>query len=333
MSKNIFIHKRARYKLPYLSHKLFYQEYGMRWSLFYVYNLQLLKDLYLILKETGFVNLESFTQKCIRDFNLNNIHKNITDRFIYEYLHALKVVDLIKNNYTINNNNFFKDSKIGERLKNQDIQDLKFIFFDYPRFKEIIYWFFLSKQKNTNVISQKITEKQVREESSVIYSFSLNGRFTDSFIFKLDETSPIYKINDEDKDFMRFWDVFLKWGQTIGLLQRLNLKDIGYNVYEYNRDLKCIYFLKDINDDFDLLSYIKKNYKSHYIFIPNLIFNIAKSFRYPLKDINNIIISQSKKYKHEISLQRTSKKFVQDFNNLDFFLFLNNTYYSHILLL
>jgi len=171
--------------------------------------------------------------------------------------------------------------------------------------------------------------------SKVIFPFNRESRFTDSFIYELKNNSTIYFIRkdsiENNEDMMRFWDVFVKWANELGLVEKFNLKNLDYQLANNYKSLTCVYFKQKLDADFDLVNYIKSNYNSHYINVPKLIFRIALEFRYSISDIKKLIIQTANRYTDAFSLQRTSEIFIRN-TEINFVPMVNDSYISHILI-
>lgn len=338
MIKYVDLSKSEKIKLPYLPNTEFKNAFdGKGWSFSYVYHFWELKNIYLAIRDNGYTNKKDFTEKCLKELRLPYLNTPWDDegRRILEQVNALKNFGLIDADYKIINQSIFEDSKIGDEITINDKLVFKQIFFSYYRFKEIMSWFVDPISNNRTEIIDNITEQSLRQQSQTAFTFARQSRFIDSFIFELKDNTPIYFIAQESGEsnggILRFWDVFVKWGQELDLIEKFNLKNMDYQLSEDYKSLSCIYFKKDITDSFDLIDYINKNYKSKYISIPKLIFRIIKDYRYSIESVKKLVISTSKKHSDKFSLQRTSEIFIRDIE-INFIPIVDNSYVSHILL-
>ena len=180
-----------------------------------------------------------------------------------------------------------------------------------------------------------IDESAMINNSRTLFSFARQGRFNDSFLFELRDNVPIYYISNEGFEsnggILRFWDVFIKWGQELQVIEKFNLKNIDYQLSVGGKSLVCIYFKRDIAA-FNLIDYLLLNYKSNYINVPKLVFKISIEFRYSIESIKRMIITESRKNSHKLSLQRTSEIFIRN-TEINLVPVVDNFYISHILLL
>lgn len=338
MIKYVDLSKSEKIKLPYLPNTEFKDVFdGKGWSFSYVYHFSELKDVYLAIRDKGYTSKKDFTKYCLKVLRLPYISTPWDDegRRILEQVNALRNFGLIDSNYKIVDQYIFHNSKIGDKITADDKVVFKNIFFSYYRFKEMMSWFVDPISRNRSEIIAGIDEALLKKESKTAYTFSKQDRFIDSFIFELKDNTPIFFISKENDEsnggILRFWDVFVKWGQELDLIEKFNLKNMDYQLSEGFKSLSCIYFKKEIENSFDLINFLKTNYKSKYISIPKLIFRIAKDYRYPIENIKNLVITTSKLHSDQLSLQRTSEIFIRD-TEINFIPMVDNSYVSHILL-
>lgn len=338
MIKYVDLSRSEKIKLPYLPNTEFKDVFdGKGWSFSYVYHFSELKNVYLAIRDKGYTSKKEFTEQCLKVLRLPYISTPWDDegRRILEQVNALKNFGLIDSNYRIIDQSIFHDSKIGDEITANDKVVFKNIFFSYYRFKEIMSWFIDPVSKNRSEIIGSISEVLLKQDSKTAYTFARQSRFINSFIFELKDNTPMFFISKESGEsnggILRFWDVFVKWGQELGLIEKFNLKNMDYQLSEDFKSLSCIYFKKEIENSFDLISFLKTNYKSKYISIPKLIFRIAKDYRFPIESIKNLVITASTLYSDQLSLQRTSEIFIRD-TEINFVPMVDNSYVSHILL-
>ncbi len=333
----IDINKSQNIKLPYLPDNEYKNSFnGKGWSFSFVYHFSEIKDIYLAIKKFGFDNIKEFTKKCIQDLNINFVNTpwDLEGRRILEIVNALKNFKLIDNNYVITDDSIFSNSEIGAEITEEDQDVFKNIYFSYFRFKEIMGWFVDPIARDRENIINSIDQKLLKENSKVLYPFSRKSRFTDSFIYELKNNIPIYYISSEEKEnggILRFWDVFVAWGQELGLIEKFNLKNLDYQILNGNKSLSCVYFKREIEDSFNLFQYIMSNYRSKYINVPKLIFRIAVENRYAIEHIKSLLIKESIINSEKFSLQRTSEIFIRN-TEINFVPIVNDSYISHILI-
>lgn len=308
-------------------------EVNKGWSLSYVYNFSEIRDVYLFLKLHHFDNLNSFTNFCI-GYKLPFVKTKWNKRRILEHLNALKNFLLIDSDYRIIRD-VFNESQIGQLVSKEDLVTFKEIYFTYFRFKEIFSWFINPTPDSRYDFILNLDESQIVKNSKALFAFSNKSRFTDSFIYELEDDSTIYYINQmKNEDLMRFWDVFVKWGCELGVIEKFNLNNL--NIRTHNKGLACSYVINTENKYFDLLSYVNENHKSRYIYLPHLVLELAIKFRMRVKDIQEQIINQYKIHKDYMSFERTSEIFVKKqeikLGDKIFFPKYNDSYISHLIL-
>ncbi len=279
------------------------------WSFSYVYNLSEIKDVYLALKRHKFKNLIDFTIYC-KSIKLPFVKTEWNKRRLLEHVNSLKNFGLIDNN-SIPLGKYFPDSEIGAALTAEDLNTFKNIYYSYFRFKEISSWFFDIGLPNRKNVINEITENLLLESSKPLYVFSNKSRFTDSFITELVDKSTVFYIDQKrNEDLMRFWDVFIKWGTELAILEKFNLRGLEVKTSN-NEGIACVYILSKGAANFDILDYIRANYTQGYIYLPDLTFKIATDFRIRIEDAHQIIIDQYLRYKEHLSFERTSEIFVK----------------------
>lgn len=277
---------------------------GKGWSFSNIYSLKELRDIYIVSKNVESKNLKNITLQVVGKIIAEST-KDWNERKVLEYLNALVNFRLLDSNYEIRKF-CFEGSELNSPLTEKDKNELKGIFFDYFRFREISSWFFFPKDHKDFWL---ITIDNLIENSIPIYFIANNNRFADTFIYDLQSSQEKYIIEDNMSHLMRFWDVFLKWGISLKIIDKINLSKLEIKTTE-NKDISMVYFIKPF-DQFNLVQFIEHNYSSfeYEIFIPQLIFSIASKFRYSVESIKLFIeeqlISNSK-----ITFERTSQIFI-----------------------
>lgn len=331
MSKDISLYKSKRIELPSLTDEA-HSELSKGWSLSYVYFLKELKDIYLIIEKYNIANKAQILQKCKEEHILpEGINSEWTERNVLERINALKNFGLISKEGEVIYSNIFSSS-LGAELTVEDKDIFRSIFFQYFRFREIISWMINPYAENRLEIMSSINGCDVKEKAQVMFPFINEGRFTDSFFFELKDNADVFYINEKNSDLMRFWDVFVKWGTTLDLLDRFQLKWADINVLPKVNSLSCVYFRKEIQNDFSLIAFIKKNYKSDYIYIPQLVLDIIMLYRFPIDGIKELIVNQCLENRDKMSMQRTSEIFIEEKEKVLLPMH-RNAYISHLLML
>ncbi len=304
------------------------------WSFSSVYNFSEIKDVYLALSQHDYTGINEFTTYCI-EINLPTAKTKWNKRRLLEHLNALKNFDLIDNNYKVTKK-FFGDSKIGDKIVTEDLIIFKKIYFTYFRFKEIFSWFIDPLVESRENYITNLQEQNIIEHSKPLFCFSDKSRFTDTFFLELKEDTVLFFIDlKTGEDLMRFWDVFIKWGLTLGVLEKFNLRNLGVKTSD-GKGIACTYIVAEMEPSFNLISYIESKYAGSYIYLPTLVLDIATTYRQKIEDVHKIIIQQYKLYKERLSFERTSEIFVKksDIKPGDriFFPKHNDSYVSHLII-
>ena len=306
------------------------------WSFSYVYHFSELRDIFLALRDyTQFpLRVQNFTKYCI-SINLPYTKTSWTERRVLEHLNAWKNFGYFDGNYTIRIPLLF-NSAIGTELTEKDLLVFKTIYFSYFRFKEIHSWLLDPYQIDHKKSTENVNESKMIKSSRAIFPFFKSSRFTDSFLFELKNETDVFCIkkenNQNNEDIMRFWDVYVKWGQSLGLIEKFSLKELDYHVSASHKAIACAYFISDNKiEDFNLLSFIKEEYSGNYIHIPRLIFKISIKLRLPVLLIKNEVIRQALENNSVFSLQRTSEVFIRN-KEMNFVPIHKDSYISHLLL-
>lgn len=305
------------------------------WSYSYVYNFTEIRDVFVALKRFDKIDFElsKFFSYC-QGINLPFTKTKWNKRRLLEHLNALKNFGLVDSSYKIVKDEFV--TEIGSALADQDKALFKRIYFSYFRFKERISWFINPTPLNKIDFVESMTEAVFVRKSLPLFVFSNNSRFTDSYIYNLDHSTPVYYIDSSKKneDLMRFWDVFVKWGLELGILEKFNLKNLEIKTLS-NKSIACVYAINDEFEGVDLLKYLNDNHKTSYVYLPHLVLELVMKFRQKVETIHKLIIDQYKIHKDFLSFERTSEIFVkrQEIKNGDriFFPKYNDSYISHLI--
>lgn len=276
------------------------------WSFSYVYNFSEIRDVFLALISIPYISLNDFYKYC-GSISLPYVRTPWTKRRVLEYINALLNFDLIDENYFPKSNPF--TSSIGQNLTEKDLLVFKKIYFEYFRFKEISTWFFDLQQSGSYTLLDELNSNDITAKSRTLFSYSENSRFTDTFFYDLNSQPEFFQINQvTSEDLMRFWDVFVKWGTTLQVIEKFSLNSFGIKT-STGRSLACTYFVKPIGE-FNLLDFLKVHFSTTYIYIPDLVLKIAIEERAPIEEIKTLLIEQYVRNKDVLSLERTSEIFI-----------------------
>jgi hypothetical protein len=311
------------------------------WSLSSVYNLEELRDIFIALRQWqgNDFELKRFTNYC-DSINLPFSKTKWNERRVLEHLNALKNFGLANSSYELTKHVFI-NSKIGSPLSVDDLQVFREIYFGFFRFKELLSWLINPSPPDKARFIANLSEREIFDCSRPIFCFSEKSRFTDSFIYEMEDNSPVYFLKEKiengrknDEDLMRFWDVFIKWGTVLGILEKFNLRNLDIKT-STGRNIACVYVARSTVDNFDLLAYLRANYEGTYIYLPQLVLELAIKFRLKIESIHQLIIDGYKSHKEFLSFERTSEIFVkkQEIKEGDRILFpkYNDSYISHVI--
>ena len=305
-------------------HKFLSQEEnneGKKWSYSYVYFLEDLKVVYNLLCNDTTRTIPHLLNTCNSHNIISKSGKKWTNRNLLEIVNALKNFGLISidENRPINVNLF---SNKEDRLTEQDVKIFKDIYISYFRFREFHQLFINSEQQPSLDI--------LYNESKPIYSFSSFGRFVNSFMIDCANYEHIIEIDNKDSEIMRFWDVYIKWGETLGLIEKFPLKAWGIHFIPSVKSLNIVYYKKTMPRNFSIFDFIDNGFQAEYIYIPEIIKLLIIKERFALEDIKSKLIDECIKMPHRYRAQSTSAIFVQKKEEFLFPL-MGNTYITHLL--
>lgn len=331
MIKYIDISKSKQYELPF-----FYEEQAKQnssiekgWSYSYVYHFSELKNVFIALKKIRYKGKDDFSKQAI-EAGLPFVKTPWDGRRILEQLNALINFGLISKTYEVKIN-YFEEPEFTNQITKSDLELFKQIYHEYFRFKEIHSWLINPVQEEHSSFLNQVTIENLQQNSFPIFPFLLENRFNDAFIFSLTDNTDVFRIPNHKGDMMRFWDVYVKWGQELKLLEKFNLKNFDFELSTGAKSFACAYYINPQKPNFDLLSFIKSEYKGNNIHIPKLIFKIALRYRFRIEDIKKMIIEQALANSNALSLQRTSEIFIRN-TEKDFVPQYRDSYISHLLL-
>jgi hypothetical protein len=341
---NIDLTFSPRIEIPYITKKearvLGEGEKG--WSLSSTYYLTEIRDIYLALKRKRYENLKVFTEFCL-SIDLPFVRTPWKERRIYENLNALKNFSLINDRYEIVRT-AFDNSKIGDKLSGEDLAVFRQTYFTYFRFKEILSWFVDLNPASRLALANEVTKADVENSSQVLFVFSENGRLKDNFLDRLEDNATRYFIKYKhenfdgvkekgNEDLMRFWDVFVRWGTELNVLEHFSLRDLDITTSS-GSDIVCCYVINNNHPDINLLDYIATNYNDSYIHLAELVFRIATQYRLSVRKAQELIMDQYRIHREFLSLERTSEIFIRlhEIRDEDIVLFpkYNDAYISHM---
>lgn len=290
-------------KLPVLSNDEYSRKFNSRWTFLNIFSLTAVRDIFILSKGGG-KTVKDITNKVNTHEIIKDASKNwtpFTERQVLEYLNALVKFELLDTSYRPLLN-FFKESTINSELSKEDRTNFESIFFTYPRFKEISSWF-IDPSPEFHARFNDLSKEDMVQKSHPLYYYSDESRFHNTFLKDIESPDSRYIIKNEV--LMRFWNVYVKWGTVLDVIEKFNIsKVMGIR----NKQVSIIYFTVKF-ENFDLIEFISKNFRSGNIWIPSLIFKIAKEFRYSINDIKKYIV-ESISTNDRITFERTSEIFL-----------------------
>lgn len=335
MIKYIDLSKSKQYSLPIFTteESKWFSADGKGWSLSNIYYPLELKNVFIALKRLTYKDNKDFTEKAIKD-KLPYAKTPWEWRRVLEHENALVNFGLIsKDRKPLKN--YFPEDEYSESLNENDKLIFHYIYHSYFVFKEIHSWLLNPIQEDHASYINQVSSDNLSKHSKPIFPFMLENRFNDAFIFSLTDNTDIFRIkNEKDNNnggLMRFWDVYVKWGQELNLLQKFNLKSLDFELSNNFKSLSCVYYVNVEKPKIDLLNFIKSEYNGKHIHIPKLIFKIALKYRYSISDIKELVLNQALADSNSFSLQRTSEIFIRN-GELNFLPKFRDSYISHLLL-
>lgn len=325
-------------KLPALSNSEAFTFNKKGWNLPYIWDLTLLKKVYNQIFVDGLRNKGELFSGLLP---LLKKRSSGTKRLLDEYLNALicfNIIDYEKPLYIPTKENFFDAA--FEELTSKDVDALKEIYFSYFRFKEIANWFLHSIYISPTSLD-RITNNELVNNSRSIFLTSMNDlkdsqtgklrRLNDTIFYEA-EPVEVNQIEESNDKLMRFLEVFINWGIQLGVLEQIYLTDSLNVRCKTGRisKVRMLYFINEKNN-FNLNRFIYENYSSNnkVISLPEITVNVAFQYRCSIKKIHNEIIKQTTNAVGALSLQRTSKIFIDGKESI--YPKLGNAFVSHII--
>lgn len=334
MIGHVDLSKSKQYVLPIFTEEQArkYSSTGKGWSYSFVFDFLELKNVFIALKNIPYHGIEDFSEKAVRS-RLPFTRTPWESRRILEHLNGLINFGLATSDYSVVDN-IFPEQTYATHLTDQDHRLFYKIYHEYFRFKELHSWLLSPSQNDHEDFVSHVSDSELAQHSKPIFPFQSSGRFNDAFIFSLNDNADVYRIpsnGDSNGALVRFWDVYVKWGQELKLLEKFNLKNLDYQLSQSGRSLTCVYYVTNEKPKIDLWEFIRAEYSGNYIHIPKLILKIALRHRYRINEIKNLIIEQASANSDRFSLQRTSEIFIRD-SEMDFVPIFKDSYISHLLL-
>jgi|GEM_PF-2889114 len=294
-------------------------EEGLRWSYFNVYYLLDIRSIYQLFWKHGNIDsIKSLSDYCREEKITAENREPWSNRKLLEINNCLRKIGFTDGNKALKGP-LFNDSPEDE-LSDHDKKIFENVFFNYFRFRDF------HKLFTSNVDHQQRYTKS--NLSNVIYVFKTRNRFFDSFFIPI--SNQEIAIEDKDSDIMRFWDVYIKWAEELGLIQRFSLKTLGIEYSLKCRDVNVVFYPQPMPNNFSIVDYCENIYGLNYVYIPQLYWMIIRDFGYSLYEIRDRLIEECLIKRPMYRLQSTSKIFVNDKED-KILPIVDNRYMSHLL--
>ena len=298
-------------------------EEGKRWSYSFVYFLEDLRNVYRLYDNYNINSIPALYAKCMELGLKSWSGKSWSQRNLLEQANALKNFGLLSvEDNKVKTKGLFDATRPEAPLSLEEHSVFKDIYLNYFRFKEFHKLFVLDKET--------IKEDELFNNSTPVYYYMEESRFTNRFLLKREPEPLVVGIEPSHADMMRFWDVFLKWGSTLKMLQKYPLKPFGITTRPVVEGLSIAFFRRRMPDDFSVFDYIIQEMQGSYFYIPDVVCSIMKNLRYSVEEILQRIAEESASRPDLFRAQSTSAIFI---NERERFLFpkIGVTYITHLL--
>ena len=281
------------------------------WSLSYVYSFQEFRDVYLAFIKYGQEGLSvaEFSNRYVRD-KIPFVRRPWDDKG----RRVLEIKNALINFGFWEKPGVFNDVEPGAPLSDADIQVFRKVFFNYFRFQEYASLFLNPEMTTADKLA--LTEKQILEDSGVLFYYGSAGTRVDSFFYALEHPATIYKFPNNNKGevkggFVRFWDMFLSWASQLELVERLNMKRQGYTLSN-DKFFSAAYFINPVCN-VDVQAVLDRAfYRQLLIDISDLVMEICLAFRCSISTAQQAIIDYYQSQPDRVSLIRTSEIFIKE---------------------
>ena len=281
------------------------------WSLSFVYSFQELRDVYLAFMRYGQRGLT------VAEFSNHYVAGKIPyvrRPWDEKGRRVLEIKNALINFGFWEKPGVFEETEPGAPLSEADIRVFREIFFQYFRFQEYSS-LFLRPDMNTEE-KLALNERQILEESGVLYYYGSVGTRVDTFFYSLKSPETLFKFPLNDKGavkggFVRFWDMFLSWASQLELVERLNMKRQGY-LLSNGKAFSAAYFVSpcsrvDVEAVLD-----DKFHRQLLIDISDLVMEMCLAYRCSISDAQQAVIDYYQAHPETVSLIRTSEIFIKE---------------------
>ena len=282
------------------------------WSYSFVYYLKDIKSIYIIYNSSNrSITIPELLKICQDNNVVSESGKKWTNRNLLEVVNALKNFDLIDKSTNIAKAGDLFSTDTGE-LTEKDKDVLRNIYKSYFRFVDFHKMF-----------------EPISNRPTLLYAFKDGQRFFNRFA-RIDK-NEIFCIEDTRQDTMRFWEVYTKWGETLGLLNKCLASsfDISINSLLYRNVYVCN-LTRTMPTCFSICNYITEKMAGKAYYIPDIEWNLITEFGFSIEAIKVRILHECNMNSGSYRLQKASFLTV-DPDELKLFPIVGNTYMSHIL--
>lgn len=312
---------------------------GKGWSLSFVYSFRELRDVYFaFLHHIQSGTVAEFSNKYVKDIIPYSKSPWDNDgRRVLEIKNALINFGIMDKKTRKCKDGYFNEVPPGAPMSEEDLNVFKDIFFNYFRFVEYAS-LFISPIMNIQEKLQ-LSKDRILEDSRAIYYFSSAGNRVDSIFYTCPKPDIIYHfpITEDDNlakgGYIRFWDTFLSWGTQLGLIEKLNMRTLGYSLSTGKSFNACYFIAKNTILDVDVILNLRFR-KQSLIDVSKLVLEICLYYRVSIKVAQQAVLDFYHASSDRISLIRTSEIFIKEteLNSNDRVLYPNykGSYISHI---
>lgn len=287
-----------------------------QWSYFNLYFLREIKDVYqLLCRIGGNHTIKEISAHCVNAGIVSENGKQWNCRNILEITNALKKLGLVDEQLNVKDETLF-ESGFNVGLSQNDKNAFTKLYLTYFRFLEF----------HKLYCKKEITVDNLRKGSAGVWAFKENDRFYNRYI----SDEKLYFVDESHSEISRFWDVYVKWGTELELLEKQNVKPFGVCFPAKYSDLVISYFIQPINDSFSVLDYMNNRFGTTIVSIKELLWALVLNYRFSLEAIKRKIIVECEERPEKYRMQSTSAIFVkkQESKILPIY---NNMYMSHII--
>ncbi len=288
------------------------------WSLSFVYSFRELRDVFLAFQNNGQrdISVMEFSNRYVRGrIPYEKKPWDEKGRRVLEIKNALINFGLMEKDSLECKPGVFELVEPGSPLSEADLRVFREIFFHYFRFLEYASLFVSPTMSTSDKLA--LTEKQVLEDSRVVFYYGSAGGRVDTFFYDLKNPETVYKFPiSEEKGtvkggFMRFWDVFLSWAKQLDLIARLNMKSQDITLAKGEAFRAC-YFINP-NCKVDVQEMLRLKFRRQTLIdISHLVMELCLFYRCRIDDAQRAVIDYYHAHSENVSLIRTSEIFIKE---------------------